>query len=364
MTGRFSCVIAGAGNIGSFSARLVARLPEVGRVVLVDFDRVERANLATQHVSDEDVGRPKVTVLAAKLRATRPELDVVAHVARIEDVPLGSLRADVLLGCLDSRAARMSLNEAAIALGVPLVDAGVAGSGLLARVSAFPPAGACLECAWDADAYAQAAAVFACDGSSAAPPATGAPAYLGAAAAALQAAACSELLPSRATGDEPGPADGSETILDLRRRTLTRSWIAPCAHCRMAPHRPWAIERSVLACADLSLRMAFDLGPPASATGARTLGCARGPFATRLRCRACSDDRPILRIASSLGRADRRCPRCESELAVGGFDLREQIDLDGVSTADLHRSLADLGLVPSDVITVRAGAAARHIELC
>ncbi len=357
MLERRSCAVVGLGNIGSHAARLVARLPVVGQVILVDFDEVEERNLSTQSVRQSDVGRPKAVVAGRGLRDARRDLDVVVHAERLENTPLGDLRADVILGCLDSRVARMALNERAVVLGVPLVDAGVAAAGLLGRVSVLGGEGPCLECAWDEDAYASVETVHPCEGTETAPAPTSAPAFLGATAAALQVAACSRILRGETEGS------GKETILDLAHGRLLVSSLRARSTCRMAPHRPWRIERVAASPEHVQLQAALALGPPRVPGETRSIQCARGPFATTLRCGECGAGRSILRLASSLTRRDRRCRKCGGELAAVGMDLRERLEIGSLERAELGRSLASLGVRVGDVITVRAGEATRHFEI-
>ena len=143
-------VIVGTGNIGCYTALLIARLQGIGMVVLIDKDRFEESNLAGQDITREDVGKPKVEAIGRRLRRVNPQLKVVTIVAAVEDLPLGFLCGDVLLGCLDSRRTRLYLAENAWALGVPYVDAGVQTDSLLARVSVFTPGrnAPCFQCGW------------------------------------------------------------------------------------------------------------------------------------------------------------------------------------------------------------------------
>ena len=356
MPERRSCAVVGLGNIGSHAARFVARLPDVGRVILVDPDVVEESNMTSQSVRHSDVGRPKAVVTGRRLRATRPDLEVAVHACRLEDVPLGALRADVILGCLDSRASRMALNERSIALGSLLVDAGVAASGLLARVSVLGNEGPCLECGWDDAAYAGVETVYACAGATAAAASTSAPAFLGATAAAIQVARCSELL------DGAMGSLATETVLALGYGKLFVSSLRARATCRMAPHRAWKIERVAVPPASVELKAAFELGPPCGAGEERSIEFSRGPFATMLRCVGCGAERPLLRLASSLTRNGRRCRACGEEMSVGGMDLRERLERDALERAQLERSVESLGARVGDVMTVRAGEATRHYE--
>jgi hypothetical protein len=94
----------------------------------------------TQDIDKRDIGRPKADVQAPRLHRINGGLEVAALNIAVEDVPLGALRADVMLACLDSRRARLVVNQAAWRLGVPWINAGVDGSDLLVRIQTFLPA--------------------------------------------------------------------------------------------------------------------------------------------------------------------------------------------------------------------------------
>ncbi len=124
-------VVAGAGgNIGSHLTGSLARMPEVGRVVLIDRDVYEPRNVANQDIVPPDVGKPKVLVQARRLVEIRPNLEVSAIHAPLESLPLGAWRADLIVACLDSRAARQAVNERAWRLGVPVGGFRRAGVGM------------------------------------------------------------------------------------------------------------------------------------------------------------------------------------------------------------------------------------------
>jgi molybdopterin/thiamine biosynthesis adenylyltransferase len=104
-------IIVGVGALGNEVARLLA-LCGVGRVVLCDPDRVAASNLSRASLFLEgDVGRPKVEVAAEALRALNPSLSVEARSAPlVHGIGLAELRdAALVLGCLDSRSARLQL---------------------------------------------------------------------------------------------------------------------------------------------------------------------------------------------------------------------------------------------------------------
>jgi sulfur carrier protein ThiS adenylyltransferase len=130
-------IVVGLGNIGSALVAYVGRMAGVGRVILVDSDAYEAKNLASQIVRRHEVGEPKAVVQGRRLREINPALSVTVVVDRVENVPLGLLRGTVLLACLDSRAARRTVNAAAWRNGIPWIDAGVNGEELLARVNVY-----------------------------------------------------------------------------------------------------------------------------------------------------------------------------------------------------------------------------------
>jgi hypothetical protein len=120
-------VVAGCGGTGSIAAEALARIG-IGRITLVDADLVEASNLnRLQGAGEGDIGRPKAEVLAARLRALFPDLQVVACVDALPGgaATRAACMADVLLGCVDDNAARWFLNRLAVQYGIPYMDCGV-----------------------------------------------------------------------------------------------------------------------------------------------------------------------------------------------------------------------------------------------
>lgn len=102
----------------------------VGRIRLVDPDRVEASNLHRQTLFREtDIGRPKAEAAAAAIAALNPDCRVEARVATLNPANAGTLCADMdlVLDCADSFAASYILSDACRAAGRPLVSASVIG---------------------------------------------------------------------------------------------------------------------------------------------------------------------------------------------------------------------------------------------
>jgi len=143
-------LIAGVGGLGAPAAAALADAG-VGTLALVDPDVVELSNLHRQPLYTEDaIGRPKVEVAAAHLRALRPGLIVETECRRVgpDDVHLCS-RFDLLLDGTDTIATKFVLSDLAVASGRPLVHAGVIGfRGQILTV--LPGTSACYRCLFEA----------------------------------------------------------------------------------------------------------------------------------------------------------------------------------------------------------------------
>lgn len=121
-----TAVIVGVGALGNEVAKNLALLG-FGRLILCDRDVVSTSNLSrTVLFGGADVGRPKAQAAAGPLAALAPGLDIVVrNEDLVRGVGLGELAdADVVLGCLDSRRARLQLLGRCALIGATLVDGG------------------------------------------------------------------------------------------------------------------------------------------------------------------------------------------------------------------------------------------------
>ncbi|MBK8060499.1 MAG: ThiF family adenylyltransferase [Gemmatimonadetes bacterium] len=230
--------VGAGGNIGSHAVALLARSRHVRHLTLVDPDTYTPRNLANQAITRGMVGRPKVTVLGEVARAINPTLSLTAHHCAVEELPLGMLRADLVLSGVDSRAARQHVNEVASRLGIPWVDAGVQADGLLARVERFEPGATtpCLECSWDDADYAALEQRYPCDGAPHTAP-SGSPPALGALVASMQVLEGERLL----RGDDGGLAPGEQVVLSSAHHRHFRTAHRRNPECRMGDHDRWDI---------------------------------------------------------------------------------------------------------------------------
>ncbi|MDW7990425.1 MAG: ThiF family adenylyltransferase [Archaeoglobaceae archaeon] len=82
-----SVVVAGVGNLGSKIAHNLAK-QSFGKIILIDFDTVEKENVGYQEYGVQEIGLPKVEALKMQLEKTYPWVRVEDH--KLYVVGLGS----------------------------------------------------------------------------------------------------------------------------------------------------------------------------------------------------------------------------------------------------------------------------------
>lgn len=141
-------LVAGAGALGNEVLKNLA-LFGVGNIYIVDFDTIEYSNLTRSVLfreSDADKGFYKAEIAAKKIKEINPQISIYSIRGRLNtDVGLGLYRRmDVVIGCLDSRLARLQLNRLCMRAGVPWVDGGI--DNLMGNVRVFKYGTSCYEC--------------------------------------------------------------------------------------------------------------------------------------------------------------------------------------------------------------------------
>lgn len=122
-------LLIGAGGLGC-PALLYLAAAGVGRIVMVDADRVEVSNLQRQVLYTEaDAGEPKVEAAARRLRALNPLVDIVPCAERFDRTnALELVRAcDVVVDGSDNFATRYLANDACVLADRPLVYGAIHG---------------------------------------------------------------------------------------------------------------------------------------------------------------------------------------------------------------------------------------------
>ncbi|HEY4066665.1 MAG TPA: HesA/MoeB/ThiF family protein [Burkholderiaceae bacterium] len=120
---RAHALVIGAGGLGSPVALYLATAG-VGRLTIVDGDRVELTNLQRQIAHTlAGVGQAKASSAAAAIHAINPDVQVTALHERADALLLDGLveAADVVVDCSDNFATRQAINAACVAHAKPLV---------------------------------------------------------------------------------------------------------------------------------------------------------------------------------------------------------------------------------------------------
>jgi molybdopterin/thiamine biosynthesis adenylyltransferase/rhodanese-related sulfurtransferase len=120
---RASVVIVGAGGLGSPVALYLAAAG-VGRIGLVDFDRVDVTNLHRQILyGTSDVGTPKLEAAQARLSDLNPDIRIETHEAMLSSSnAMETLDGyDLIVDGTDNFPTRYLVNDACVLLGKPNV---------------------------------------------------------------------------------------------------------------------------------------------------------------------------------------------------------------------------------------------------
>src|SRR3954447_18641699 len=147
---RAKVVVIGAGALGNEIVKNLALLG-IGNVFIADKDRIENSNLSRSVLYREsDSGEFKASVAARAAKEIYPQMNVAAFNGDIvHDLGLGVFRwADVVIGGLDNREARLAINRACWKVNRPRIDGAIEQIQGVARV--FIPdaesAAPCYEC--------------------------------------------------------------------------------------------------------------------------------------------------------------------------------------------------------------------------
>jgi adenylyltransferase/sulfurtransferase len=144
-----SVAVVGVGGLGS-PCLLYLAAAGVGRLTIIDDDRVDLSNLQRQVLfGTADTGRAKVEAAAARLSALNPHVAINPVAARLDAGNAADLLAGhsiIADGC-DSFATRLAVSDATQALRIPLVSGAVGPfDGQLATFRGWEPGQPCYRC--------------------------------------------------------------------------------------------------------------------------------------------------------------------------------------------------------------------------
>jgi molybdopterin/thiamine biosynthesis adenylyltransferase/molybdopterin synthase catalytic subunit/rhodanese-related sulfurtransferase len=147
---RAAVLVVGCGGLGVPVMSYLAAAG-IGRIGLVDGDRLEASNLHRQTLySLADVGRPKVELAAARLHALNPEVDVRTHALRLDAANAAEVieQYALIIDCTDNFSSKFMLNDTCVRLGKPVIFSSVYQYEGQLQVVRPERGGACLRCVW------------------------------------------------------------------------------------------------------------------------------------------------------------------------------------------------------------------------
>jgi adenylyltransferase/sulfurtransferase len=123
----------------------------IGRLGLVDSDRLEASNLHRQTLyALADVGQLKAQLAAARVRALNPEVDAQVHAVRLDASNAAELigQYDLVIDCTDNFSTKFLLNDVCVQKRVPVIFSSVYQYEGQLQVVRPDRDGACLRCVW------------------------------------------------------------------------------------------------------------------------------------------------------------------------------------------------------------------------
>ncbi len=120
-------LVVGAGALGNEIIKNLALLG-VGNILIADKDRIEHSNLSRSILyRSADAGEPKAVVAARAARDIYPEINVQSFDGDVvHDLGMGAFRwADVVMGGLDNREARLAINRNCWKVKRPWIDGAI-----------------------------------------------------------------------------------------------------------------------------------------------------------------------------------------------------------------------------------------------
>jgi molybdopterin/thiamine biosynthesis adenylyltransferase len=349
---RAKVVLIGVGAIGNEILKNLALLG-VGNVFVADLDRVANSNLSRSILfRASDCGRPKVEAGAERAREIYPDMRLRPFQGNVVyDLGLGIFRwADVILGGLDNREARVAINLAAARAGKIWIDGAIERLSGVARV--FDPAtGPCYECTmsdidWKMLAARRSCALLSRDemllGKVPTTPTTAS------VVAGIQCQEAVKLLHGLPVLSGQGFVFDGENHQSYVVRYTEK--VDCLAHEPYEPITvlPWKTTNTTVG--QLLERVRADLGPDAVIESNQDL-------LSGLLCPTCGVEEPVFTSLGKVTEAQGKCPRC-------GQPRTPQLlrTIDGRDSSLGERTLAEIGIPPWDIVGSRVGPRQHYYE--
>lgn len=345
-------LVIGAGALGNEVIKNLA-LMGIGHIFIVDFDKIEAANLSRSVLFREaDNNRSKAEIAAARAKSVNPDIHVQYLNGDVTtQLGLGIFRRmDAIIGCLDNREARLAVNRFCYWMNKPWVDGAI--QELLGLMRVFVPGqGACYECTLTEQAIRDLSLRYSCPllarqnillGKVPTTP------TIASIIGGMQSQEALKIINSMPI--EPGKVTHFNGMVNMMHTTA----YSPREDCEShwtygdVTELPARVERTTLddllriACADLGLNAVLELDQE---------------LITRLECPNCHTAEEIVRPLSEVTFEAGHCPTC---------GVLREASLTHIINGDepfLHRTLASVGVPPLHIIRAHNGEEYRFYEL-
>ncbi|HMT04270.1 MAG TPA: ThiF family adenylyltransferase [Solirubrobacterales bacterium] len=348
-------IVVGAGALGNEIVKNLA-LMGVGHITVVDMDEVENSNLARcVFFRGEDDGKKKASVLASRASEINPEITIEPVVGDVRlALGIGDFAdADVVVGGLDNREARLFVNQACWKTETPWVDGAI--EGLMGVVRVFiPPETACYECTMSEQDHQLIASRKSCALLSKGEMLEGkvpTNATSASVVAGIEAQEVVKLLHRDRLG-EPSLAGRGFNFVGLTHDSYTVSY-QPREDCLSHDH--YDLEGAVTVAADTSFADLLDQAREELGEG--TIIEFEHELVTAANCSSCGSNWTLMMPVDRLGTADGLCPDCGNERS---FDFTHSVDEDSIL---LKENAISVGLAGRDVVVARNGFERRFFRL-
>ena len=127
-----SVAVIGLGGVGAYAAEMLCRAG-VGHLILLDSDVVSESNKNRQLIAlDSTIGKPKIAVLAERLKDINPDVRLTLINCYLEEGSiqqlLGEHKVDFLVDAIDTLAPKIALIRYCVESGIPHVSSMGAGA--------------------------------------------------------------------------------------------------------------------------------------------------------------------------------------------------------------------------------------------
>ncbi len=345
-------LVVGAGALGNEVIKNLA-LMGIGHIYIIDFDKIEAANLSRSVLFREaDNNRSKAEIAAARAKSINPDIHVqYLNGDATTSLGLGVIRRmDVIIGCLDNREARLAVNRFCYWMNKPWVDGAI--QELLGLMRVFVPGqGACYECTLTEQAIRDLSLRYSCPllarqnillGKVPTTP------TIASIIGGMQSQEALKIINSMPI--EPGKVTHFNGMVNTMHTTAYSAREDCESHWTYGDitELPARVERTTLddllriACADLGLNAILELDQE---------------LITKLECSTCQTVEEIVRPLSEVTFEAGHCPTCGN--------LREASLTHIINGEEpfLHRTLASVGVPPLHVIRAHNGEEYRFYEM-